>query len=108
MFLSSSFLKSCYDKIYPTIIISEDYHQHHKIIKKQDDMISLLMFYISILFFIVELILFYYAMIITLNCSANKHEMIINTILSITFTTPFVLFQLLSNPCAKEAIIKLN
>ena len=62
-------------------------------------------YYILILFFIMELILFYYSMIITMKCSKSKEAKIINTILSLTFTTPFIFFMMLSNPCATDIFL---
>lgn len=59
---------------------------------------------IAIIFFIFELIFFYFAVMISIYCSKSKEERIINFVLSITFTTPFILLQMLFNPCAIEFI----
>jgi hypothetical protein len=69
---------------------------------------SKILFYGAIIFFIMELILFSYAIVITKLCSRNIHETIIHSILAITFTTPYVFFSMLSNPCAKDLFIKKN
>ena len=67
-----------------------------------------ILFYGAIIFFIMELILFSYAIVITKICSRNIHELIIHFILAITFTTPYVFFSMLSNPCVKDIFIKKN
>jgi hypothetical protein len=67
---------------------------------------SHILFYSALLFVFMELVLFYYAVIIAKTCSKNKDEFIINIILSIIFTTPYVFFSMMSNPCAKDVFIK--
>lgn len=61
-----------------------------------------LLYSAAILFLIFECILFYYAIKLSNFCSTNTHHLIINYIFSITFTTPYVFFNTLSNPCAKQ------
>lgn len=84
----------------------ENYHETK--ITKREKYISFLLFYSSMSFLVMELILFYYAIIIAKNCSKNKDEMIINIILSIIFTTPYVFFTMLSNPCVKDLFVTQN
>lgn len=59
---------------------------------------------ISVIFFIFELILLYFAIFIAINCSKSVEERIINFVLAITFTIPYVFFSILFNPCAKNYI----
>ena len=59
---------------------------------------------LSIIFFIFELILLYFAIFIAINCSKSREEKIINFVLAITFTIPYVFFSILFNPCAKNYI----
>ena len=59
---------------------------------------------ISVIFFIFELILLYFAVFIAINCSTSTEEKIINFVLAITFTIPYVFFSILFNPCAKNYI----
>ena len=91
-------LKSCYIENY----------NHQKKISKKEKYISYLLFYGALSFLIMELILFYYAIIISKNCSKNTDELLINIILSIIFTTPYVFFNMLSNPCVKDLFVKKN
>ena len=95
-------IKTSYEKLKNCYI--ENYNSEKK--NKRDKNISYLLFYCALSFLIMELILFYYAIIITKTCSKNTDELIINIILSIIFTTPYVFFNMLSNPCVKELFTK--
>jgi hypothetical protein len=86
---------------YRKINTIENYNNRNKIFDA-----SHILFYSALLFFFMELILFYYAIIIAKTCSKNKDEFIINIILSIIFTTPYVFFSSLSNPCVKNIFEK--
>lgn len=57
---------------------------------------------IAIIFFIFELVLLYFAIYISIYCSKSKEERIVNFVLAITFTTPYVLLNILFNDCAKS------
>jgi hypothetical protein len=97
MLLSCLFLKNCASNLNK---LKENYRNEYDY--NYDYISTYLLFYMALLFFFFELIIFVYAIIITKNCSKNNHELLINSILSITFTTPFVFFNMLSNPCAKN------
>ena len=57
---------------------------------------------ISLIFFLFELVLLYFAVFIAINCSKSREERIVNIVLAVTFTIPYVLLSTLFNPCAKE------
>ena len=57
---------------------------------------------IAIIFFIFELIILYFAVFIAINCSKSREERIVNFVLAVLFTIPYVLFNILFNPCAKD------
>ena len=59
---------------------------------------------ISLLFFMMELILVFYAISIAVVCTKPGAERIINIVLSITFTIPYVMLNILFNDCAKEKL----
>ena len=99
MLLSCLMITSSYEKI--KIYNIENYND------KEKKIAPYILFYGAILFLILELILFIYALIIAKNCSRNKHELTINVILSIIFTTPYVFFSMMSNLCAKDLLIKI-
>ena len=101
MLFSCLFLKNCTSDLNK---LKENYRNHDEY--NYDYLSTYLLFYMALLFFFFELIIFVYAIIITKNCSKNNHELLINSILSITFTTPFVFFNMLSNPCAKNLFSK--
>lgn len=60
------------------------------------------MYMFSIFILIIELILFYYAMLITINCSKNRSHFIVNFLLGLVFTAPFVLLNIVSNKCVLD------
>ena len=101
MLLSCLMITSSYEKI--KIYNIENYNDK----EKKEEITSYVLFYGAILFLILEIILFYYALIIAKNCSRNRHELTINVILSIIFTTPYVFFSMMSNLCAKDLLIKI-
>jgi predicted transporter len=99
MILSTKFLEYYLIK-YNNENIREYYNKNQK---KQ--YMTSIMLYIGILFLIMELILFMYALKITMKISKNNNELIVFSILSITFTTPFIFFMLLSNQDARNALV---
>ena len=101
MLLSCLMITNSYEKL-KNEIIQENYNNH----EMKKNISSYFLFCGAIAFFIMELILFYYAIIIAKNCSKTRDELIINIILSIIFTTPYVFFSMMSNPCVKELFVE--
>jgi hypothetical protein len=99
MILSTKFLNYHLIK-YNNENIREYYNRNNK-----KNLMTVMMIYFGILFLFMELILFVYAMKITFKISKNNNELIIFSILSITFTTPFIFFMILSNPEARNALV---
>jgi len=99
MILSTKFLEYYLIK-YNNENIREYYNKNQK---KQ--YMTSIMIYIGILFLIMELILFMYALKITMKISKNNNELIVFSILSITFTTPFIFFMILTNQDARNALV---
>jgi len=97
MLLSCLMITSSYENL-------KNYRENYS--DKKKEKIPSLLFYGALLFLFMELILFYYAVNIAKKCSRNTDEFIINIILSIIFTTPYVFFSMMSNPCAKDLFIK--
>jgi len=102
MFLSCLMITSSYENLKNKFTL-ESYNSEHR--NKKDKISPYILFYGSLIFLIMELILFYYAIIIAKTCSRNANELIINIILAIIFTTPYVFFSMLSNVCAKDLFI---
>lgn len=98
MILSTKFLNYQLDKCN-----NENSREYYN--KNKKNLMNVIMLYIGILFLIMELILFFYAMKISLKIARNNNELIIFSILSITFTTPFVFFMFLSNQDARNALV---
>ncbi len=98
MILSTKFLNYQLDKCN-----NENSREYYN--KNKKNLMNVIMLYIGILFLIMELILFFYAMKISLKIARNNNELIIFSILSITFTTPFVFFMFLSNQDARNALL---
>lgn len=102
MILSTNFLNYSLIKYNnENIRIKENYN--HENDKNKNEM-NCAMFYAAVIFMIVEIILLYYAIIISLRISRNNTERIIFILLSITYTTPFVLFMILFNEDARKAL----
>jgi len=99
MILSTKFLNYHLIK-YNNENIREYYNRNNK-----KNLMTVMMLYFGILFLFMELILFVYAMKITLKISKNNNELIIFSILSITFTTPFIFFMILTHPEARNALV---
>jgi predicted transporter len=99
MILSTKFLEYYLIK-YNNENIREYYNKNQK---KQ--LMTSIMLYIGILFLIMELVLFMYAIKITMKISKNNNELIVFSILSITFTTPFIFFMILTNQDARNALV---
>ena len=104
MFLSCLMITNSYENLKKRITL-ESYNNGYTQIKK-NNISPYILFYGALLFLIMELILFYYAIIIAKTCSRSGDELIINIIFAIIFTTPYVFFSMLSNPCAKDLFIK--
>ena len=100
MILSTKFLNYQLDKCN-----NENSREYYNKNKNKKNLMNVIMLYIGILFLIMELILFFYAMKISLKIARNNNELIIFSILSITFTTPFVFFMFLSNQDARNALV---
>lgn len=59
---------------------------------------------VAVLFFILELIVLFYAISMAVNCSKGGPERIVNVVLAVTFTIPYVMLNLLFNKCAKGTL----
>ena len=63
---------------------------------------------VSVIFFVLELVLLFYAINIALVCTKGGPERIVNIVLAVTFTIPYVLLNILFNKCAKDSLRKGN
>ena len=59
---------------------------------------------VAVLFFLLELVVLFYAINMALVCSKGGPERIVNIVLAITFTLPYVMLNILFNKCAKATL----
>jgi len=61
---------------------------------------------VGVIFFVLELILLFYGLNMALQCTQGGPERIVNVVLAITFTIPYVMLNILFNKCAKGSLRK--
>lgn len=59
---------------------------------------------VAIVFFLLELIVLFFAINMALSCTKGGPERIVNVVLAITFTIPYVMLNILFNKCAKSTL----
>ena len=59
---------------------------------------------VAVIFFMLELIVLFYAINMSLVCTKGGPERIVNVVLAITFTIPYVMLNILFNQCAKNSL----
>jgi len=104
MLLSLNTLKNCIEnyKKYKSKSGSIENYDNEKSVKKGfTDAINSFLVIIALIFFLFELLLLYFAIYIAIKCSKSREERIVNFVLAIIFTIPYVLLNILFNPCAK-------
>lgn len=106
MIISGSILKNYIDKYR----LYKKNKEHFKI-SKNDSAISgtnaaFLSFalVVAAIFFCLELLLLFFAINMALVCSEGGPERIVNIVLAITFTIPYVMLNILFNKCAKKSL----
>ncbi len=59
---------------------------------------------VAVIFFVLELVLLFYAINMALGCTEAGPERIVNIVLAITMTIPYVMLNILFNKCAKKSL----
>jgi uncharacterized membrane protein YgcG len=59
---------------------------------------------VAVIFFILELIVLFYAISMAINCTEPGPERIVNVVLAVVFTIPYVMLNILFNECAKNTL----
>ena len=59
---------------------------------------------VSFVFFVLELVLLFYAINMALVCTEGGPERIVNIVLAVIFTLPYVMSNILFNDCAKQSL----
>jgi preprotein translocase subunit SecY len=60
--------------------------------------------FLAVIFMFFELFLLYFAVYIAIYCSKSKEEKIVNFVLAVTFTIPYVMLNILFNDDAKKLL----
>ena len=61
---------------------------------------------LAVVFFVLEIIVLFYAVNMAIVCTKGGPERIVNVVLAIVFTIPYVLLNTLFNSCAKQTLRK--
>lgn len=107
MLVSSSILKAAVEKYQQVRRLKEHYSNSKSKSKSKSNISGVTVFFsllISIIFFTLELIVLFYAVNMALRCSQPGPERIVNLVLSVTFTMPYVMLNILFNQCAKDTL----
>ena len=59
---------------------------------------------VSFVFFVLELVLLFYAINMALVCTEGGPERVVNIVLAVIFTLPYVMLNILFNDCAKQSL----
>jgi hypothetical protein len=106
MFLSGSFLKESFEKykINKTARATEGYSDTTTASAGMSAAMDSFTLVVAIIFFSMELVLLFFSISIAMYCSKTSQERIVNLVLATMFTTPYMLLNILFNPCAKNVL----
>ena len=104
MIVSSSILKAAVEKYHRTRRLKERYSKDGAVGDRVNSAFASFTLVLALFFFVLELIVLFYAIGISINCSKSGPERIVNFVLSITFTIPYVMLNILFNKCAKGTL----
>lgn len=104
MIISTSLLKNAVDK-YRAGKNRENYDNWDAANQGTTAAFNTFLVVIALIFFILEIILLFYAILIALNCTKAGAERIVHIVLAVIFTLPYMLLNVLFNPCAKNTLI---
>jgi len=104
MIVSSSMLKAAVEKYHRTRRLKERYSKAGAVGDRVNAAFASFTLVVALVFFVLELIVLFYAIGISINCSKAGPERIVNFVLSITFTIPYVMLNILFNKCAKGTL----
>ena len=102
MILSGTILKNTVEKYKK--IQKEKYSTTNAFQAGSSTAFTLFYLVVAFIFFIFELILLFFAISTALSCSAPCPERIVNIVLAVTFTIPYMLLNTLFNKCTKERL----
>lgn len=104
MIVSTSMLKGAVEKYQRTRRLKERYSKSKIDSRGVNAAFALFTLAIAVVFFVLELIVLFYAIGIAINCTQGGAERIVNVVLAMTFTIPYVMLNILFNKCAKGTL----
>jgi hypothetical protein len=100
MLVSGSILQNVVEKYNKTQLRKERFSTSG-VIEKGTTALTLL---IAAAFFLLEVLVLFFAISTAISCTKSGPERIVNVILAITFTIPYMALNLLFNECTKNAL----
>jgi hypothetical protein len=106
MFLSGSFLKQSLEKYKTnkTTRATEGYSGMASASAGMSAAMDSFTLVVAVIFLGMELILLFFSITIAMYCSKTPQERIVNLVLATMFTAPYMLLNILFNPCAKKVL----
>ena len=104
MLISGTILKKCVEKYQRHRRRHEKFTSSNAIKTGFDASYISFTLLIAILFFLMELLMLIYAIGISVSCTKGGPERLVNVIMALTFTTPYVMLNVLFNKCAKSSL----
>jgi uncharacterized membrane protein len=108
MLVSSSILNSAVEKYKYYNVKRENYSNSDSAKAALSAAFYSFVLLIAVIFFIMELLVLFYAINISITCTKAGPERVVNIILAITFTLPYMLLQTLFNKCALQTLRNEN
>lgn len=104
MLVSSSMLKAAVEKYQHTCRLKERYSKSKSASSGVNAAFASFTLVVAVVFFVLELVVLFYAIGIAINCTKGGPERIVNVVLAVTFTIPYVMLNILFNQCAKGTL----
>jgi hypothetical protein len=104
MIISSTLLKNSVETYNRNKRLRENYDLAEGIANTFSVFVDTIILIFAILFFIMELLVMVYAIIVALSCTSPGPERITHLVLAITFTIPYMLFNVMFNTCAIKVL----
>lgn len=104
MIVSSSMLKGAVEKYQRTRSLKERYSKSKSANAGINAAFASFTLVVAVIFFALELVVLFYAIGMAINCTQGGPERIVNVVLAMTFTIPYVMLNLLFNKCAKDTL----
>lgn len=104
MFLTTTFLQKCIENYNNNKKSRENYGIIEGINNTLSVLADTLILLFCILFFVLEFLMMIYSVIIAIRCTSKGPERITHIVLAVTFTLPYMLFNVTFNKCAVNVL----